>query len=98
VTEEAMAALFGSGHDPVTGAALGSPYPVYKSVAVRVTERLAGEAREARRVEIEAVERARPVRAAVARVRPDVHGAEVRERLVGPGGRDDPAGRGRCAT
>jgi conjugative relaxase-like TrwC/TraI family protein len=73
VTEEAMAALFGSGHDPVTGFPLGSPYPVYKSVVARIAESLAGlpdtlagEVREARRVEMEKFERARPTRAAVA--------------------------------
>jgi len=73
VTEEAMAALFGSGNDPVSGKPLGSPYPTYKSADERIAEALAGlpdtladVEREAQRTEIEKVERARPTRAAVA--------------------------------
>lgn len=73
VTEEAMAALYGSGHDPVAGTPLGSSYPTYKSVGERIAECLAGlpdalggDERETRRAEIEKTERARPVRAAVA--------------------------------
>ncbi|MGQ0631621.1 MAG: MobF family relaxase [Sporichthyaceae bacterium] len=73
VTEEAMAALYGSGHDPVSGKALGMPYPTYKSADERIAEELAGlpdtlatDELAAQRAEIEKVERARPVRAAVA--------------------------------
>ncbi len=36
-----MAALYGHGHDPVTGAELGRPYPVFKSAAVRIAEEVA---------------------------------------------------------
>lgn len=60
VTEEAMAALFGSGHDPVSGKPLGLPYPTYKSVDERIAEALAGlpdtlagDEREAQRAQID---------------------------------------------
>jgi conjugative relaxase-like TrwC/TraI family protein len=73
VTEDAMAALYGTGHDPVSGEALGMPYPVYKSADERIAEALAnlpaalaGEELTARRATIEQTERARPSRAAVA--------------------------------
>ncbi len=33
-----MAALYGKGHHPITGAQLGRPYPVYKSTVQRITE------------------------------------------------------------
>ncbi|MBA3741817.1 MobF family relaxase [Sporichthya sp.] len=73
VTEEAMGALYGAGRDPVSGKALGLGYPAYRSADERIAEALAqlpdsladGE-REAQGAEIEKVERARPVRAAVA--------------------------------
>lgn len=73
VTEEAMAALYGCGHDPVNGKPLGSTYPNYRSADERITEALAelpdtlaDDERAARRAEIETVERGRPVPAAVA--------------------------------
>ncbi|TDO27943.1 conjugative relaxase-like TrwC/TraI family protein [Kribbella sp. VKM Ac-2527] len=40
VTEEQMAALFGRAEDPLTGRALGRPYPVSKSPAERVAEQI----------------------------------------------------------
>ncbi|WP_019873303.1 MobF family relaxase [Sporichthya polymorpha] len=73
VAEEAMAALFGTGHDPVNGEALGRPYPAYRNVEGRIAEALAElpeclntDERNARTAEIETTERARPVRTAVA--------------------------------
>jgi len=73
VTEEAMAALYRSGRDPITDAPLGRPYPTFKPVGERIAARVARlpaslpEPERATRVDqIEAVERARPVRAAVA--------------------------------
>src|SRR5581483_7137640 len=73
VTEGAMAALYGRGHDPVRDEALGRPYPTYRSVEDRVAEALAGlpdsladDEFDTRRAEIERVEQARPQRAAVA--------------------------------
>ena len=73
VTEEAMGRLFGSGHDPVTGARLGLAYPKFKTlderIASRVT-RLRPNLPDAERVaaigEIEVQERARQQRSAVA--------------------------------
>jgi conjugative relaxase-like TrwC/TraI family protein len=41
VTEAQMANLYGRGLDPVTGAALGRPYPVYRTRAQRVADRTA---------------------------------------------------------
>ncbi len=73
VTEESMGRLFGTGHDPVTGAALGRPFPVFRPVAERVAQRLArlpdtlaGPERGAAIAQIEQVEKARPGRSAVA--------------------------------
>jgi conjugative relaxase-like TrwC/TraI family protein len=73
VTEEAMAALYGSGRDPVTGSPLGRPYLNFKPVEQRIADqvaRLPGDLSEQERAErvaeIEAAERARPLRAAVA--------------------------------
>jgi hypothetical protein len=73
VTEAGMAALFGSGHDPVDGELLGRPYPVYRPVTERIAERVAAlpltleETERAAAVEaIEQVERSRPRRSAVA--------------------------------
>ncbi|MGQ0630460.1 MAG: MobF family relaxase [Sporichthyaceae bacterium] len=73
VTEEAMARLFGSGHDPVTGERLGLAYPRFKTAAERVAahvarlpEDLAAAARAEAIAQIEAREEARPVRSAVA--------------------------------
>ncbi len=73
VTEEAMAALYGKGHDPVSGKPLGTAYPAYKCVEDRVADAIAklpdtltADERETQRTEIETAERARPVRAAVA--------------------------------
>ncbi len=73
VTEEAMGRLFGSGHDPVTGGRLGLSYPKFKTVEERIGERVArlpgdlpaGEHATAV-AEIEAQEKARPQRSAVA--------------------------------
>ncbi|MGQ0630472.1 MAG: MobF family relaxase [Sporichthyaceae bacterium] len=73
VSEEAMARLFGSGRDPVTGQALGRPYPTYKPVAKRIAARvgrlpddLSEGDRTAALADIDTQERARPVRSAVA--------------------------------
>ena len=41
VTEPAMAALFASGRDPMTGEPLGRPYPSFRTVAERVSTRVA---------------------------------------------------------
>jgi hypothetical protein len=73
VTEEAMAALYGSGRDPVTGTPLGRPYPTFKPVEQRIADQvetlpadMSAQERAEKVAEIEATERARPVRAAVA--------------------------------
>lgn len=73
VTEEAMAALYGKGHDPITDKPLGMAYPTYKSAKERIAEALAElpdtltpDELDVRKAEIEAVENARPTRAAVA--------------------------------
>jgi conjugative relaxase-like TrwC/TraI family protein len=73
VTEEAMAALYGSGRDPVTRAPLGRPYLTFRSVGERIAARVARlpadlpEHERTTRIDgIGAVERARPVRGAVA--------------------------------
>ena len=73
VTEEGMAALYGRGHDPVTGAALGRAYPTYRTADERIAEavtRLPGTLTDSDRQDaisaIETRERARPVKAAVA--------------------------------
>ena len=41
VTEVQLQLLIGTGHHPVTAAPLGRPYPVFRSVADRVAERVA---------------------------------------------------------
>ncbi len=41
VDEGAMAALFGAGHDPVSGEPLGRAYPTYRSVDERIAARVA---------------------------------------------------------
>ncbi|GEA90237.1 MobF family relaxase [Cellulomonas cellasea] len=42
VTEEAMAQLFGAGRDPLSGVALGRPYPTYIPVRDQIAARVAG--------------------------------------------------------
>lgn len=73
VTEEAMAALYGAGHNPVTGEQLGRPYPTYKKPEDRIAEAVAGlpaelsdTARQAAITAIEARVEAAPARHAVA--------------------------------
>ena len=73
VTEEAMAALYGAGHNPDTGEQLGRPYPTYKKPEDRIAEAVAGlpaslslPARQAAIAAIEARVEAAPARAAVA--------------------------------
>ena len=73
VTEPAMGNLFGAGKDPVTGAALGRPYPASipaaQRVAARATALSATMTPEARAVAIEAITRlelAKPQSSAVA--------------------------------
>ncbi len=73
VAEEAMAALYGRGHDPVTDATLGRAYPIYRTADERIADLVAllpddldGPDRETAVAGIETRERARPVRAAVA--------------------------------
>lgn len=73
VSEAQLQLLIGTGHDPVTVAPLGRPYPVYRAVADRVVDRIAaldpaltGEARTRAEAQIEAEERARGGRRAVA--------------------------------
>ena len=73
VTEEQMAALYGEGRDPLTGAPLGRAYPVFASLAERVARKVAAlpdelepRHREARVAEIEAAERNRRTPSAVA--------------------------------
>jgi conjugative relaxase-like TrwC/TraI family protein len=73
VTEKAMAALYGKGHDPVTGEQLGRPYPTFKSAAIRIADAVAGlpaelseEARAAAVAGIEKHVQANPTRSAVA--------------------------------
>jgi conjugative relaxase-like TrwC/TraI family protein len=73
VTEAAMANLYGSGLDPVTGERLGRPYPTFKSATARIADAIASlsaelsdEARAAAVAGIEAHVRANPSRSAVA--------------------------------
>ncbi|MGQ0631521.1 MAG: MobF family relaxase [Sporichthyaceae bacterium] len=73
VTEDAMGAVFGRGHDPVSETPLGRAYPTYRSAderiadaAARLPDTLAEPDRQAAVAVIERRERARPVRAAVA--------------------------------
>jgi hypothetical protein len=73
VTEAQMANLYGRGLDPVTGAALGRAYPVHRSVAERVADRvdrlapkLSAEQRGREVARIEAEERRRRTPTAVA--------------------------------
>ena len=73
VLEVQLQLLIGTGHDPETAAPLGRPYPVFRSVADRVAERVAainpaltGEARTRSEAAIEVEERARGGRRAVA--------------------------------
>ncbi|WP_084671626.1 MobF family relaxase [Sporichthya polymorpha] len=73
VDEEAMAALYGRGHDPVSGKPLGRAYPTYRSADERIADAVAKlpdslttPEREAAVEVIERRERARPVRTAVA--------------------------------
>ncbi len=73
VTEAAMAALYGTGLDPVTGEQLGRPYPVFKPAAQRIADAVAGlpdalsdEARAAAVAAIEKRVAAHPSRSAVA--------------------------------
>jgi conjugative relaxase-like TrwC/TraI family protein len=73
VTEDAMAALFGRGQNPVDGGPLGRAYPTYRTAEERIAEAvrrlpgtLAGPGRQAAVEAIERRERARPVRSAVA--------------------------------
>ncbi len=73
VSEVQLQLLIGTGHDPVTTAPLGRPYPVFRSVANRGAERVAalgpalvGEARTRAETAIEEEERARGGRRAVA--------------------------------
>ncbi len=73
VSEEAMAALYGTGHDSVSSGPLGQACPAYRSVEDRIAGALTDlptdlpdAERKARRAEIEQVERARPRRVAVA--------------------------------
>jgi len=73
VTEEQMAALFGSGRDPVTGAALGRAYPRFAPLADRIHRHVADlpngldpARRDELVAEIERAERDRPAPAAVA--------------------------------
>ena len=73
VTEEAMARVFGSGHDPVTDRPLGRAYPTYRTRAQRVADAVAllpeglrGAERDTAVAAIERVESARRPRVAVA--------------------------------
>ena len=73
VTEDAMARLFGHGHDPVTGAALGRAYPTFTPAAERIATSVAQLPaamgvleRQAAIDTITRVELAKPTRAAVA--------------------------------
>jgi conjugative relaxase-like TrwC/TraI family protein len=73
VTEEAMAALYGSGHNPLTGEQLGRPCPTYKKPEDRIAEAIAGlpaelsePARHAAIAAIQARVEAAPARSAVA--------------------------------
>lgn len=63
VIEEAMAALYGKGHDPISSKPLGMAYPTYKSADERIADALAelpdtltADEREAQRTEIETTE------------------------------------------
>jgi conjugative relaxase-like TrwC/TraI family protein len=72
VTEQAMAHLFGAGHDPVTGTPLGRAYPVFVPAPERIKAAIAklpmmGAADRSTAIEtITQVELAKPARAAVA--------------------------------
>lgn len=73
VTEAAMARLYGSGHDPLTGERLGLAYPKFKTApergaarVARLPEDLSETDRAEAMARIEAQEDARPVRSAVA--------------------------------
>ena len=73
VTEEAMAALYGRGQDPVSEAALGRAHPVYRTaderiadVVDRLPDTVTGPERQTIVATITAREHARPVKAAVA--------------------------------
>jgi conjugative relaxase-like TrwC/TraI family protein len=73
VSEEQMARLFGTGRDPVTGAALGRPYPTFSPLPERVARRVAAlpddrddAARATAIAEIQAAEQARTQPGAVA--------------------------------
>ncbi|MCA0328457.1 MAG: relaxase domain-containing protein [Actinobacteria bacterium] len=73
VTEDAMTAVFGAGCDPVTGEALGRPYPRFRSLRERVASRIAAlpegmtaDARAAAERAIRDAESARPTRVAIA--------------------------------
>ncbi|MGE4114825.1 MAG: MobF family relaxase [Candidatus Nanopelagicales bacterium] len=73
VTEDAMARVFGAGHDPVTDLPLGRPYPQFKSRSQRVAdaigrlpESLAGEQLADAIAAIERAEAGRRPRTAVA--------------------------------
>jgi conjugative relaxase-like TrwC/TraI family protein len=73
VSEEQLGLLLGSGHDPVTGQALGRAYPQYTPVRERIQERLArlnpsltSEERAAATARIKADERQKGNRRAVA--------------------------------
>ncbi len=73
VDEKAMAALFGTGHDPVTGTVLGKAYPQFRTALERVAARMARlpagltlEQRATLSEQFTAEETARPARAAVA--------------------------------
>ena len=68
-----MAALYGTGRDPITGSPLGRAHPAFRTAAQRVAARVQGlppdldtDAREAAVARIEQVEHARPSRGAVA--------------------------------
>ena len=73
VDEKAMAALFGTGHDPVTGTVLAKAYPQFRTALERVSARMARlpagltlEQRATLSEQFTAEETARPARAAVA--------------------------------
>lgn len=73
VTEAQLALLIGTGHDPVTGDRLGRAYPGHKPVVERVSDRARnldpalGETERATEIaRIEAEEKARPAKRAVA--------------------------------
>ncbi|MGQ0845687.1 MAG: MobF family relaxase [Sporichthyaceae bacterium] len=73
VTEEAMAALYGAGQDPVSGEPLGRAFPVFTPAAKRIADAVAGlpaslteSQRQAAVVAIESHVAAKPGRRAVA--------------------------------